>query len=95
MSILLPRSKYPVPPYTSIIIVLHLVWPVICFVVSGSTMVQGISVLVLSLGSHISRPSGERAPLIGAETDAFRTTEHEGDEGESEPEVSGTEEVIE
>jgi sodium/hydrogen antiporter len=58
-------------------------------------MVQGISVLVLSLGSHISRPSGERAPLIGAETDAFGTTEHEGDEGESEPEVSGTEEVIE
>ena len=41
------------------------------------------------------RHSGERAPLIGAETDAFGTTEHEADEGESEPEVSGTEEVIE
>lgn len=51
--------------------------------------------LVLSLESHIGRPSGERAPLIGAETDAFGTTELEGDEGESEPEVSRTEKVIE
>ena len=94
-SIPLPKPKNPVPPYSNKVIALHLVWPVICFVVFGSTMVHGLSVLALSLGSHFSRPSGESAPLIGAETDDFGTMEHEGDEGESEPEVSETEEVIE
>jgi NhaP-type Na+/H+ or K+/H+ antiporter len=94
-SIPLPKPENPVPPYNDKVIVLNLVWPVICFVVLGSTMVHGLSVLALSLGSHLSRPSGERASLIGAETDARGTMGHEGDEGESEPEVSGTEEIIE
>jgi NhaP-type Na+/H+ or K+/H+ antiporter len=94
-SIPLPMPEDPVPPYSDKVKALYLMWPVICFVVLGSTMVHGFSVLVLSLGSHFSRPRGERAPLIGAETDALGTMEHEGDEGESEPEVSGTEEVIE
>lgn len=92
-SIPLPKPKDPVPPYSDKVKALNLVWPVICFVVLGSTMVHGLSVVALSLGSHFSRPRGERAPLIGAETDTLGTMEH--DEEASEPEVSGTEEVIE
>jgi sodium/hydrogen antiporter len=94
-SIPLPRPKDPVPPYSDKVRAINIVWPVVCFVVLGSTMVHGLSVAVLSLGSHFGRPRAERAPLIGAETDAFGSMEHEDDEGESEPEVSGTEEVIE
>ena len=63
--------------------------------VLDSTMVHGLSVMALSLGSHFSRLSGDRGLLIVAETDAFGTIQHEGDEEESEPEVSGAEEAIE
>jgi NhaP-type Na+/H+ or K+/H+ antiporter len=91
----LPKPEDPTPPYSRKVKALHIVWPVVCFVVLGSTMVHGLSVAALSLGSHFSRPRGERAPLIGAETEALGAMEHDGDEGESEPEVSGTEEVIE
>jgi NhaP-type Na+/H+ or K+/H+ antiporter len=94
-SIPLPRPERPVPPYSDKAKAINLIWPVVCFVVLSSTMFHGLSVMALSLGSHFSRPVGERAPLIGAETDAIGTMEHEGDEGESEPEVSGTEDVIE
>lgn len=45
------------------------VWPVICFIVLGSIMVHGLSAMVMSLIGHFSRPKGDRAPLIGAETE--------------------------
>lgn len=45
------------------------VWPVICFVVLGSIMVHGLSAMVMSIVSHFTKPKGERAPLIGAETE--------------------------
>lgn len=86
------RPNIPVPPYSDKEKAIHLIWPVICFVVLGSTMVHGLSGVAVSLGSHYKRPKGERAPLIGAETDAFDDMVHEGGGGESEPEVSGTDE---
>jgi sodium/hydrogen antiporter len=48
-----------------------LVWPIICFVVLGSTLVHGMSTLLISIGGHFSRRKGERAPLIGAEREGL------------------------
>jgi NhaP-type Na+/H+ or K+/H+ antiporter len=45
-----------------------LIWPIVCFIVLGSTLFHGLSTLVISLGGHFSRKEGERAPLIGGET---------------------------
>ena len=67
------------------------VWPVVCFVILGSVMVHGLSVAAISVGSHFSRREGERAPLIGAETEGLYGMVHEGGGGESEPSVSGSE----
>ncbi|OJD37399.1 sodium hydrogen exchanger [Diplodia corticola] len=60
------------------------VWPVVCFIVLGSTMVHGCSTLAISVGSHFSRKEGERAPLIGAETDGFGAMVYDEDEVEEE-----------
>ncbi|KAF6232278.1 hypothetical protein HO173_009383 [Letharia columbiana] len=67
------------------------VWPVVCFIVLGSTMVHGLSVAAISVGSHYARKEGERAPLIGGESDGLYGMVHEGGGGESEPSVSGDE----
>lgn len=48
-----------------------LVWPIICFVVLGSVIVHGLSTLVISVSGHFARKEGERAPLIGTETDGL------------------------
>ncbi|CAD6575607.1 MAG: hypothetical protein CYPHOPRED_005752 [Cyphobasidiales sp. Tagirdzhanova-0007] len=64
-------------------------WPVVCFIILGSTMVHGLSVAAISVGSHYTRKEGERAPLIGAESDGLHDMVHEGGGGESEPSVSG------
>jgi len=71
---------------------IYLVWPVICFVVLGSTMVHGLSTVAISLGGSISRKRDERAPLLGQETDALADMVHDIGGGDSEPEVSGTDE---
>ncbi|KAE9368555.1 Na(+)/H(+) antiporter-like protein [Stipitochalara longipes BDJ] len=71
---------------------IYLVWPVICFVVLGSTVVHGLSTVAISLGGSISRKRGERAPLLGQETDGLEHMDHEAGDGESEPDVSGTDE---
>lgn len=67
------------------------VWPVVCFIVLGSVMIHGFSVAVISVFGHYSRRKGERAPLIGGETDGLFGMIHEGGGGESEPSVSGDE----
>ena len=67
------------------------VWPVVCFIILGSIMIHGFSVVAISISSHYSRGKGERAPLIGGETDALDNMIHEGGGGESEPSVSGDE----
>jgi NhaP-type Na+/H+ or K+/H+ antiporter len=48
-----------------------LVWPIVCFVVLGSTLFHGLSTLVISITGHFSRHEGERASLIGAERDGL------------------------
>ena len=71
-------------PYNDKDIAVEIVWPVICFIVLGSTMVHGLSVAVISIGGHYSRKSGERAPLIGHETEALHGMDHEtSDEDDS------------
>ena len=67
------------------------IWPVVSFIILGSTMVHGLSVAAISVGSHYSRKEGERAPLIGQETNGLHYMVHEGGGEESEPSVSGDE----
>jgi hypothetical protein len=54
-------------------------------------MVHGLSVVAITVGGHFRRNKGERAPLIGAETDPMDAMEHDDGFGESEPEISGSE----
>ena len=88
-----PTSKPKVwgPPYSEKQEAIYLVWPVICFVVLGSTMVHGLSVMAISVGGHLRRKAEERAPLLGAETDPLDAMVHDAGDGESEPDVSGSE----
>ena len=67
------------------------IWPVVSFIILGSTLVHGLSVGAISVGGHFSRKDGERAPLIGQESDGLHYMDHEGGGGESEPSVSGDE----
>lgn len=72
-------------------VAIEMVWPVVSFVILGSTMVHGLSVAAISVGGHYTRKEGERAPLIGAESEGLHGMIHEGGGGESEPSVSGDE----
>lgn len=85
-----PKPKILAPPYSKKDEAIQLVWPVICFVVLGSTFVHGLSVVAISVGGHFRRKEGERAPLIGGETDPMDAMVHDDGNGESEPEVSGS-----
>ena len=67
----------------------EVIWPIVCFIILGSTMIHGLSVVAISVGSHYTRKEGERAPLIGQERDGLWDMVHEGGGGESEPSVSG------
>ena len=58
-------------------------------------MVHGLSVAAISVGSHYSSKEGERAPLVGQETNGLHYMVHEGGGGESEPSVSGDEDPSE
>lgn len=75
-----PKAPHGGPPYSDRDVAIAVVWPVVCFVVLGSTLVHGLSVLGISLGSHFSRPIGERAPLLGAEREGLAGMVHDGDE---------------
>lgn len=41
-SLPLGQQPKPIPPYSKEIRAIHLIWPGICFVVRGSTMVHGL-----------------------------------------------------
>ncbi|KAL8731784.1 MAG: hypothetical protein Q9166_003231 [cf. Caloplaca sp. 2 TL-2023] len=69
------------------------VWPVVCFILLGSTFVHGCSVAAISLAGHFLRNKEERAPLLAAEDEGLDGMVHEGGGGESEPSVSGDEDV--
>lgn len=79
-SIPLPSPERPVgPPFDDRTVAISLIWPVVCFVVLGSTMVHGLSVLVISLGGHFSRRTEEQAPLLGGEQDGLFGMVHDND----------------
>jgi len=78
-------------PYTNRQKAIEIIWPVICCTVLASTLVHGLSVLALSVGSHFRRDEGERAPLLAGETDPLHGMEHEGGGGDSEPETEDDE----
>ncbi|ROW15700.1 hypothetical protein VPNG_02218 [Cytospora leucostoma] len=84
----LPRPRPPVgPPYDDTDVAKALVWPVICFVVLGSTVVHGLSGLLISLGGHLSREEGERAPLLGGESEGLAGMVHDEVESDIDDEV--------
>jgi NhaP-type Na+/H+ or K+/H+ antiporter len=62
----------------------EMIWPIICFFVLGSVMVHGLSTLIVSVGIHVRRPHGERAPLIGGETEGIGGMVHSSDDYGSE-----------
>ncbi|KAG8525343.1 uncharacterized protein KY384_008987 [Bacidia gigantensis] len=49
----------------------QVIWPVVCFVVMGSTFVHGLSVAAIGLGSHFSRRKGGEGAIIGAGEGSF------------------------
>jgi len=79
------------PEHTTHKEAIETIWPVVCFIILGSTMIHGLSVAAISVGSHYSRKEGERAPLIGQESEGLSYMVHQGGGGESEPSVSGDE----
>lgn len=88
-SIPLPKPETPAgPPYDDRTIAIALIWPVTCFVVLGSTIVHGLSVLVISLASHLGRKDGERAPLLGGYRQGLHGMAHD-DDGEGSEEGDG------
>jgi NhaP-type Na+/H+ or K+/H+ antiporter len=70
-------------PYTARERAVEIVWPLVCFIVFGSTLVHGLSVLVMSLYSHLTRPKDHRSRLLGAETDPLEGMDHDGGDGGS------------
>ena len=66
------------------------VWPVVCFIVFGSTLVHGLSVAAISLFSHFSRHKDERTPLLAQERDGLGGMVHHEGTGDSEGSISGT-----
>jgi NhaP-type Na+/H+ or K+/H+ antiporter len=84
-----PKPYKLVDPVGDKEMAIYLVWPVICFVVLGSTFVHGLSTVAISLVGSFSRKRDERAPLLGQETDGLAHMIHDSGDQESEPEVSG------
>jgi NhaP-type Na+/H+ or K+/H+ antiporter len=70
---------------------IDIIWPIICFVVLGSTLVHGLSTLAISIGGHFSRHEGERAPLIGAEREGFHNMVGDVDDPDSDTYEEGRE----
>ena len=78
-SIPLPNPRYESAPFSAKHKAIKLIWPVVCFVVLGSTMIHGLSVGVISVVGHFQRQKGERAPLLGGETEGLHGFDHDED----------------
>lgn len=81
----LPDNKPPLygRPYTDRERAVYLVWPLVCFIVLGSTMVHGLSVVVMSIFSHFQKPKHARAGILAAETEPLEGMVHEEGDGRS------------
>ena len=82
----LPHPPHYLHPYTDKEKTIMIIWPIVSFIVFGSTLVHGLSVLVLSVLSHFTRPKDKRAGLLAAETDPLDGMVHGVGDGGSEPE---------
>ncbi|PPJ61227.1 hypothetical protein CBER1_06709 [Cercospora berteroae] len=71
------------PPLTDRQKGIETIFPVVSFIVLGSTLVHGLSVLALSLASHLVRHEKHRAQIPAAETDPLTGMEHEDGDGGS------------
>lgn len=56
----------------------------VCFIVFISTIVRGLSTLVISISSHVKRDKHERAQVIGDYTEGLNYMVHDEDEDEEE-----------
>ncbi|KAI9722853.1 MAG: hypothetical protein M1828_004419 [Chrysothrix sp. TS-e1954] len=86
-----PRPR-PTDPHLHTI---ELIWPIVTFIVFGSTIIHGCSVAAMSFYIHFTRKRSDRAPVAGAETDPLYGMVHEDSEGEetqSEDDEDGWEE---
>lgn len=83
-SAVLPHPPLFEPPYSNTQRAIEMVWPVAAFVVLCSTVVHGCSVLIISIASHLRRDHGERASLLGAESEPLDGMDHEPYAQESE-----------
>lgn len=63
-----------------------LIWPIVTFVVFGSTLVHGLSVAAISLFVHFRRGHEHRSHEVGGERDPLDGMIHEGSEEDSEEE---------
>lgn len=76
------------PDYSLHKTTINIIWPVVCFVILGSTMVHGLSVAVISVASHFSKAEGDRAPLLGGDIGELSGMIHDVGDGGSEPSIS-------
>ncbi|KAK5117030.1 hypothetical protein LTR62_006751 [Meristemomyces frigidus] len=81
-----PYPPHAGRPYSNRERAIEVVWPLVCFIVLGSTFVHGLSVLVISIVTHYSRPKDKRARTLAAEDDPLGGMEHGDGGGDSEPE---------
>ncbi|KAK4959053.1 hypothetical protein LTR10_003852 [Elasticomyces elasticus] len=65
-------------PYTAREKAVHIIFPLVSFIVLGSTMIHGLSVLGLSLISHFQRPKENRSNILAGEDDPLDGMEHGG-----------------
>nr|POF01376.1 na(+)/h(+) antiporter 1 [Quercus suber] len=77
-----PKYGYP---YSDKERAVYAIWPIVCFTVLASTLIHGLSVVVISLINHWRRPVKDRAPLLAGETDPLDGMDHDGGDGASEP----------
>jgi NhaP-type Na+/H+ or K+/H+ antiporter len=78
-----PHPPHYEQPYTDREMAVEAIWPLVCAIVFASTLVHGLSVLVISIYGHLTRPKSERAGLFAAETEPLLGMEHEGGDGGS------------
>lgn len=74
-------EPHPLPDSPHLIAV-SIIWPIVAFVVFGSTLVHGFSVAAISVWDHFRRSSGERAAEFAGETEPLVGMVHEESEGE-------------
>lgn len=79
----LPQPPRFGQPFTDKEIAIEAVWPIVSFIVLGSTMVHGLSVVVMSVFSHLTKPKGDRSELFAADTDPLDGMVHGEGGGDS------------